>query len=417
MPDTRKVPTEDLQVGMFVSQLDRPWVGTPFPLQGFRIANRDEIVQLQGYCKYVMVDIEPAAQAAELELPKTRGSRKQLPVETIFFDRSIKSYKDKTDFMEEHSKASAVVAALTEDVEDMYLKVTRDNKVNVVRLKQSIDPMVGSISRNPDACVWVARLKRHDQYTYERALSAGIWAVALGRELGLPKQDLRSLGVGGMLMDVGMLRVDPELLGAQRPLTAEETAAMRKHIDYSLEIIQESGIMNRDILDMAAHHHERYNGSGYPRGLAEDRIPTFARIAGLVDAYGALTTDRDYAPAVSPAEAMRILYEERDIGFQAELVEAFIRAVGIYPAGTLVELSDGSVAVVVAEYRAHRLRPTVLQVLDQKKRRLDKPQLLKLQAATSGWLRRPMPTIKRALEPGAFGVDLQSLDLHRQFGI
>jgi len=417
MPDTRKVPTEDLQVGMFVSQLDRPWVGTPFPLQGFRIANRDEIVQLQGYCKYVMVDIEPAAQAAELELPKTRGSRKQLPVETIFFDRSIKSYKDKTDFMEEHSKASAVVAALTEDVEDMYLKVTRDNKVNVVRLKQSIDPMVGSISRNPDACVWVARLKRHDQYTYERALSAGIWAVALGRELGLPKQDLRSLGVGGMLMDVGMLRVDPELLGAQRPLTAEETAAMRKHIDYSLEIIQESGIMNRDILDMAAHHHERYNGSGYPRGLAEDRIPTFARIAGLVDAYGALTTDRDYAPAVSPAEAMRILYEERDIGFQAELVEAFIRAVGIYPAGTLVELSDGSVAVVVAEYRAHRLRPTVLQVLDQKKQRLDKPQLLKLQAATSGWLRRPMPTIKRALEPGAFGVDLQSLDLHRQFGI
>lgn len=417
MPDTRKVPTEDLQVGMFVSQLDRPWVGTPFPLQGFRIANRDEIVQLQGYCKYVMVDIEPAAQAAELELPKTRGSRKQLPVETIFFDRSIKSYKDKTDFMEEHSKASAVVAALTEDVEDMYLKVTRDNKVNVVRLKQSIDPMVGSISRNPDACVWVARLKRHDQYTYERALSAGIWAVALGRELGLPKQDLRSLGVGGMLMDVGMLRVDPELLGAQRPLTTEETAAMRKHIDYSLEIIQESGIMNRDILDMAAHHHERYNGSGYPRGLAEDRIPTFARIAGLVDAYGALTTDRDYAPAVSPAEAMRILYEERDIAFQAELVEAFIRAVGIYPAGTLVELSDGSVAVVVAEYRAHRLRPTVLQVLDQKKRRLDKPQLLKLQAATSGWLRRPMPTIKRALEPGAFGVDLQSLDLHRQFGI
>ena len=417
MPDTRKVPTEDLQVGMFVSQLDRPWVGTPFPLQGFCIANRDEIVQLQRYCKYVMVDIEPAAQAAELELPKTRGSRKQLPVETIFFDRSIKSYKDKTDFMEEHSKASAVVAALTEDVEDMYLKVTRNNKVNVVRLKQSIDPMVGSISRNPDACVWVARLKRHDQYTYERALSAGIWAVALGRELGLPKQDLRSLGVGGMLMDVGMLRVDPELLGAQRALSADEMAAVREHIDYSLEIIQASGIMNRDILDMAAHHHERYNGSGYPRGLAEDRIPTFARIAGLVDAYGALTTDRNYAPAVSPAEAMRILYEERDIGFQAELVEAFIRAVGIYPAGTLVELSDGSVAVVVAEYRAHRLRPTVLQVLDQKKRPLGKPQLLKLQAATSGWLRRPMPTIKRALEPGAFGVNLESLDLHRQFGI
>lgn len=417
MLDTRKVPTEDLQVGMFVSQLDRPWLGTPFPLQGFRIASRDEILQLQKFCKYVLVDTEQVAPEPELELPKTRGSRKHLPIETIFFDRSIKSYRDKTDFMEEHRKASAVVTALTEDVEDMYLKVTRNNKVNVVRLKQSIDPMVGSISRNPDACVWVARLKHHDQYTYHRALSSGIWAVALGRELGLPKQDLRALGVGGMLMDVGMLRVNPDLLGAQRPLSAEEMAAVREHIDYSLDIIQTSGIMNRDILDMAAHHHERYNGSGYPRGLAEDRIPTFARIAGLVDTYGALTTDRGHAPAVSPAEAMRVLYDERDIGFQAELVEAFIRAVGIYPAGTLLELSDGSVAVVVAEYRAHRLRPTVLLVLDQKKRPLEKPQLLKLQASTSGWLRKPMPTVKRALEPGAFGVDLKSLDLHRQFGI
>ena len=321
MLDTRKVPIEDLQVGMFVSQLDRPWVGTPFPLQGFRIANRDEIVQLQRYCKYVMVDTEPAAQDAELELPKTRGSRKQLPVEKIFFDRSIKSYQDKTDFMEKHSKASAVVTALTEDVEDMYLKVTRDSKVNMVRLKQSIDPMVGSISRNPDACVWVARLKRHDQYSYDRALSSGIWAVALGRELGLPKQDLRALGVGDMLMDVGMLGVNPDLLGARRSLSAEETAAVREHIDYSLDVIQTSGIMNRDILDMAAHHHERYNGSGYPQSLAEDRLPTFARIAGLVDAYGALTTDRNHAPAVSPAEAMRILYEERDIEFQAELAK------------------------------------------------------------------------------------------------
>src|SRR5690606_21188052 len=138
-------------------------------------------------------------------------------------------------------------------------------------------PMVGSISRNPDACVWVARLKSHDQYTYDRALSSGIWAVALGRELGLPKQDLRSLGVGGMLMDVGMLRVNPDLLAAQRQLSAEETGAVREHIEHSLDIIQSSGIMNRDILDMAAHHHEHYNGSGYPRGLAEDRIPTFAR--------------------------------------------------------------------------------------------------------------------------------------------
>lgn len=416
MLETRKIATEDLKIGMFVSQLDRPWLGTPFRIQGFRLEDQEQIRQLQQYCQYVLVDTEQAERPTSIELPKMSSSRRQLPVETIFYDRSIKSYTDQSDFIAEHAVARKALTVLADDLEDMYRHVVDDNKLNVIRLKQSLEPLIGSISRNPDACLWVSRLKRHDQSTYDRSLSSGIWAVALGRELGLPRRDLRSLALGAMLMDVGTVRVRQELLQARRPLTGEEAMEVREHVHHGLDIIRASGIMNRDVLEMVAHHHERYNGSGYPQGLAEDRIPAFARIAAVVDTYGAITVDRGYAPAMSPAQAMRTLYDARDIEFQAELVEAFIRAIGIYPAGSVVELSNGAIAVVVAEYRSHRLRPTVLMMLDEHKRPLARPTLLKLQAST-GWRKRSMPSIKRSLEPDAYGINLGSIDLHRQFGI
>jgi HD-GYP domain-containing protein (c-di-GMP phosphodiesterase class II) len=145
--------------------------------------------------------------------------------------------------------------------------------------------------------------------------------------------------MGGMLMDVGKLRIDPELLRADRALSEEETQRMRMHVQYGIEIIEESGVINPDVYSMVAHHHERHNGSGYPLGLKSDDIPAVARIAGIVDSYDAMTSDRSHAPSLSPSEAIKVLYKSRDVEFQAELVEAFIQAIGIYPAGTIVELS------------------------------------------------------------------------------
>ena len=270
--------------------------------------------------------------------------------------------------------------------------------------------MVESISRNPDACLWVARLKQHDNYTYQHSLSAAMWSVSLGRQLGLPRHDLRSLAMGCMLMDIGKLRVDPDLLQAQRELTTVEAAEVAGHVSHGLEILRECGIMNQDVIDMVAHHHERYDGSGYPNGLMRDAIPPFARIAAIVDTYDALTTKRHYAKAVSPSDAIKLLYEARDEDFQAELVETFIQAIGIYPAGTLVELSSGEVGVVVAEYRTRRLRPKVMLLLDANKKKLPASKLIDLQeAGPNGGT--PALSIKKSLEPEAYGIDLSGVTL------
>jgi HD-GYP domain-containing protein (c-di-GMP phosphodiesterase class II) len=234
--------------------------------------------------------------------------------------------------------------------------------------------------------------------------------VALGRQLGLPKSDLRSLAIGGLLFDVGKLGVEPGLLNTQQPLTDDEFQQVRNHVKLGVEMIAGSGLMNQDVIDMITYHHERHDGSGYPEGIRGDDIPVFARIAAIVDCYDAITSHRSYARAIPPSTAIKMLYEWKDIDFQGELVEEFIQAVGIYPAGTLVELSSGEVAVVVAEYRTRRLRPQVMVLLDANKQALAEIKTIDLlnQKETAGG--EPLD-ITGSLEPDAYGIDMTAIQL------
>jgi HD-GYP domain-containing protein (c-di-GMP phosphodiesterase class II) len=419
MIKTLKVPTGDLLIGMYVSGLDRPWLGTPFITQGFLIASEEHIRDLQKYCEFVYIDSKrskrpgfvirhESTRRPEAAPAKKQNDRPRIPMEHIFFGRTLKPYHDDSGWEEEHPRAQRAMNTLIGDIDDIFAQVSGGEKLNVIKLRKSVEPIVESISRNPDACLWVSRLKHHDQYTYQHSLSTAMWSVSLGRQLGLPRRDLRSLAMGCMLMDVGKLRVDPKLLQADRELTAEEATEVARHVGHGLGILNDCGILNRDVVDMVAHHHERYDGSGYPKGLSRNQIPPFARIAAIVDTYDALTSNRSYAQAVSPSDAIKMLYDARDEDFQAELVEAFIQAVGIYPAGTLVELSSGEVGVVVAEYRTRRLRPKVMLLLDADKRRLPKAKVIDLQDISSAAGER-MVTIKKSLEPDAYGIDLSSV--------
>jgi len=168
--------------------------------------------------------------------------------------------------------------------------------------------------------------------------------------------------------------------------------------------------MNADVIAMVEHHHERHDGSGYPRGLSGDEIPVFARIASIVDCYDAITSHRSYARAIPPSTAIKMLYEWKDIDFQGELIEQFIQAVGIYPAGTLVELTTAEVGVVVAEYRTRRLRPKVMVLLDSDKQPCDEIKTIDLlnQKTTADGERLD---ILNSLEPDAYGIDMTAIQL------
>jgi HD-GYP domain-containing protein (c-di-GMP phosphodiesterase class II) len=312
MLKTLKILTSDLNIGMYVSGLDRPWLETPFITQGFLIERDEDIRALQKYCESVYIDSRRSQRSgtvarreppvrSEPPTPREPSSRPEqaiankmkdrprVPLSHIFFGRSLKPYRDDSLWEEEHPRAQRALDTLIGDIDEIFEHVSAGEKLNVIKLRKSVEPIVDSISRNPDACLWVSRLKDHDQYTYQHSLNAAMWSVSLGRQLGLPRRDLRSLAMGCMLMDVGKLRVNPRLLQVDRELTADETAEVAQHVQHGLAILEECGILNQDVIDMVAHHHERFDGSGYYKGLSRDQIPPFARIAAIVDTYDAIT--------------------------------------------------------------------------------------------------------------------------------
>jgi HD-GYP domain-containing protein (c-di-GMP phosphodiesterase class II) len=242
------------------------------------------------------------------------------------------------------------------------------------------------------------------------ALRASVLAVVLGRQLKLPKSELRSLAIGGLLFDIGKTRLDDCILQADRKLNEREMSEMQRHVEIGLDLVRRSGLRTPDIIDFIEHHHERLDGSGYPRGLAGDDIPAFGRIAGLVDCYNAITGNRRYASTRSPAEAITLLYKLKGVHFHTDLIEEFIQAIGVYPVGAMVELANGEVAIVVAQSRTRRLRPTVALLLDANLKPVAEGRYVELEKITRYEDGSKLDIVKN-LEPNAFGIDRAAIRL------
>jgi HD-GYP domain-containing protein (c-di-GMP phosphodiesterase class II) len=180
---------------------------------------------------------------------------------------------------------------------------------------------------------------------------------------------------------------------------------MQQHVKFGLDILQQAGDVDPRVLDMVAYHHERYNGTGYPAGCSGSDIPVFGRIAGIVDAYDAMITLRPYAKPVSSYGALRKLQKLADVEFQAEIVEQFTRAIGVFPTGTLIELNSGEVGIVTKQNRIRRLRPEIMLIMAGDKQLLENFRVIDLNSETVGTENMKSLWIERGLEPGAHGID------------
>ena len=262
--------------------------------------------------------------------------------------------------------------------------------------------LVDSVLRNSTAMSLLVRMQKKDEYAGAHSLATSVWALVFGRHLGLDRESLAAVGLGGLLLDVGKIKLPTEMLNKSGPLTDVERAHMQTHVEHSLQIIREGGGVDNRVLDMVATHHERFDGSGYPKGLRGNQIPVFGRIGGIVDSYAAMTSTRPYAEAMSSYDAMREFKSLSDKLFQAEMVEQFIQAIGIFPVGTLVELNTGEIGVVLKENFTARLQPEIAVILDSNKERLDDFRILDLYDQGT-----PEPTvwIERGVQPDAYDFD------------
>jgi HD-GYP domain-containing protein (c-di-GMP phosphodiesterase class II) len=398
-----RISVQGLALGMYVSRLDRPWLETPFPLHGLAIDSDDAIAKLRRICSHVWVDIlrgtapDPRYLAFEETAPSTPGQGEFEQLRKT--DWSIRS-----DFKAELLQAEHVHAVLEGSIAEVMEDLQDGKRLNLERLKDGVDAMIDSILRNPTAFVWLKEMKRRDSYAYQHAMGCAIWSASFGRHLGLERDELQVLALGGLLCDVGKVRIAPELLAKPAALTVEEMRQVREHVRHGLDILELTPGLPPRIAEIVATHHERHDGSGYPNGLTGSQIPIFGRIVGVVDSYDAMTSVRPYARSRSPHEAVNELYQQRGKLFQPELVEQFIQNCGIYPTGTLVELSNGQVAVITDVHSLKRLRPRVMLLLDVDKLPLKQFRELDLGEVELDEQGFPL-VVKRGLPIGAYGLD------------
>ncbi len=411
-----EIPVEELHKGLYVSRLDRPWIDSPFLFQGFAIETDADLAQLRDLCKTVHVELSAAEADDLLERRKSRpqtavpvkatgGALNQLS-ENLTARLNLVPPKDSTPLKIELSAAQGIYTQARQGVSTMFDRLRRGGGLDVRHVETAVDSMIDSIFRNREAMSWLARMKSKDDYLYSHSLAASVWALAFGRHLGLDKESLRSLGMGAMVLDIGKMQLPLELLRKPGKPNAAEWASLKGHVQAGMTILEADPLADAFIKTMVLTHHERLDGSGYPHQLKGDAIPLAGRIAGIVDCYDAMTSDRFYAKGKSTYQAVRELKRLGKTWFQPELVELFIQAVGVFPAGTLVELNTGEVAVVISQNRFRRLRPEVMLVLDSDKKVRGEFSLLDLQLfGDSSDTGRPALWITQGLEPGAYGID------------
>ena len=415
---SKKVYIQDLQPGMYVSGLDRPWLDTPFSLQGFMIRNQAEVKKLGFYCDYVYIDSTKSLANINIAITPESSNKTPFnkrppgpvarPFKAELATHHPVTYIEQSPVTQEIHVAKGAYQNIRAEFDSMIGRIGSGKTVNIAQLSEVINPLVDSITRNPGASIWLARLKSRDSYTYRHCIAVAIWCTVIGRQIGLPKKELALLSMGGMLLDIGKLKIPPVILNKKQQLSEREFALVKKHVDLSLKMAKESSrVMPQAVIDMIACHHERFDGNGYPAAIKGTQIPLYGRIAAIADCYDAITSQRVYAKPITHAMAIKQMYEWRGYDFQPELIEAFIQAVGVYPTGTLVELTSGEVGIVVKENPGKRLRPQVLVILDSNKQQRTDFIEMDLAAATA----RDSQNIEiaKTLEPGAFGLDPETL--------
>ena len=394
----RQIAVADLRLGMYVIELDRPWLGTPFDFQGFPLTHEDQIDRLKEYCKIVYIDRD--------RIPWTPPPRRKVAVAGPVRGSTV--YAEVTPVEKEVVVAREIYKSCEEAVTHALDNLRLEGDIDSQQLTGAVSSMTDSIQRNPDAMMLLNTLRQKGAYELGRAMDTSILMITFGRFLQFSKERLDVLGLAGMLLDVGKTRLPDAVLKKKEMLTPDEYELVKSHVMHSVELVREAKGLPRGVDEIVELHHERQDGSGYPKGLKGDEISIDGAVAALVDSFSALTSARPYAAQASPSNALSLMHKLRTTLFHEALVEQFIQCIGIYPVGSAVELNTGEVGIVIAQNLVRRLQPRVMVILDSAWRPLH-PQLIidlvkepKTAADEPYRIRRTLPKDKLPFDPSEF---------------
>ena len=352
----KKIRVQELAVGMYVDEICGNWIDHPFWKSSFRLREAKELIDLQqSKVREVWIDTAKGgdidADVAE-SLCVDIGSSAQEIVSDVSADIRV-------PLDEELGRAESLKYRAKQAVSSLFDKARLGQALPVGEMAGLVDDIYQSVSRNSGALLSLVRLKDKDSYTYLHCVSVCALMMALGKQMGLESGTLKSLGIAGLLHDIGKAAVPQEVLNKPGRLTDAEFDIMRTHSLKGWEMLRDAYDADEIALDVCRHHHERIDGAGYPDGLSADSLTMHARMGAVCDIYDAITSDRCYKKAWSPVEALRKMAEWQHGHLDEKIFQCFIKTVGIYPVGTLLKLKSGRLAVVTDQTERSLLEPIV----------------------------------------------------------
>jgi HD-GYP domain-containing protein (c-di-GMP phosphodiesterase class II) len=414
------VPCAQLQLGMFVADVDCPWTELPFLIQGLLLENQEQIDILQARCSFVTIDRRRSigSQHADQErldiahhllstplVDRTEAGKvlPRRPIALQLLPQLASSSTEGEALSHELLHMVPVYQSLQQNLQTALTAVSLDRDMDLPLIQANMEEVSLSVERNPDAVMWLARLKRQDDYSFDHALDVSVNLMVFARHLGWSGEKLTRLGLAGLLQDVGKIQLPEALLRKREKLDDEERELVRSHVASSLEMLVGQPRIDHEVLAIVSRHHERYDGSGYPQRMRHPRIGIQGEMAGLLDSYCAMTRDKPYRQGIDHQRALEELYGLRERAFSALMVEQFLQCVGLYPIATLVEMNSGEVGVVMEQNRVERARPRVLVLLGRDKQFLSLPKVIDLREESRNPLGEPY-RIAHALPADSYNI-------------
>ena len=348
----KKIPTPQAELGMFLQSMEGSWLSHPFWKTKFLLADPADLAALKkSGVPYIWIDVAKGrdllsgGEAPAAAAPLSAATPAE-PAQAAGAKPASTGAAQSTSMADELEQATAALQRSRKAVMGMLNEARLGRSVSRDEAALVVDDIASSVWRNPSTLISLARLKTKDDYTYMHSVAVCAMMIALARQLGMTEAEQRLAGEAGLLHDVGKMLMPLEVLNKPGALTDDEFAVMKSHPERGHAALVASGAFSDGVLDVVLHHHEKLDGSGYPRKLAGDQISLLARMGAVCDVYDAITSNRPYKQAWDPAASLARMAQWKGY-FDPRIFQAFVVSLGIYPVGTLVRLHSGRLAVVV----------------------------------------------------------------------